>query len=425
MYTSDRVAAYRAELASNKPLSKFSPGAFVFNSVYFLYYGCPWFFLLFCLLPWAVAALFIIQGASGLGLITGLLVSRIAAGFFAPRILKRHKEHFVAEYADANSYAPVEFFSVSLLRLSFLMLLSFGLYGIYWSYKNWVAIKRDTKDEIYPIAEGWFFWIFYIIPLFKRIKQNMNRAGMNGNIMLYGWLWLLLTIINSIAFNDVWTRIFPEGALWLYLIGLVTYLGSLVMVIPAQKMINAYNLKNNPQTAVRKGVLPGEVITTIIGLLMFVGGTMRGTQPTTVEEKLASLPPQEQHAVGFFVGNYLRNIVVYNNYCTAQGYPLQKYEDAYLSVYQPQFDVLSRKLDSLNTNFAEVEQYILTLMPADYLSNNHDVASDMEEIAQIIGQPMTMKEVCQWLDENAEQFLHGRQDLKDALNQSAEILQMK
>ena len=50
----------------------------------------------------------------------------------------------------------VEFFPVSEGKLITLYILSFGLYGIYWFYKNWKLQQKKIDKKIIPILRAVF-----------------------------------------------------------------------------------------------------------------------------------------------------------------------------------------------------------------------------------------------------------------------------
>ena len=424
MNTSELVTAYKTELAENKPLPKFSLGAFIFNSFYFLYYNCPVAFLVFVFLPLILMLAVLPFGQPLAGYLGAMAVSRLIAAFAAPKIIRRHKIRYVEKFAAAQSDAPVEFFSISLTRLAVLMILSGGLYGIYWAYKNWSAVKRDTKDDIWPILWSFFLWIFQIIPLFKRIRQNMLRVGMSGHFMAYGYFLVTAEVLQAVSLNSIWEQVFPETYGITYLLGGLLYFGCVVPLVLAQKQINAYNLKNNPKFTPRKNILPGEAIVTIVGFLVlmfsiFSTDTPPSALPSGEKSWIERLSEDEQEAVGFMFGNYYYHTIVLNEYCTSQGYPLQKYERAYTTAYEMQFNIMRRRLTEVGTSFnqAAADIYPLLLSEKSELMNN--AVLDMEDVRRAYGKPVPISEICKMVDERAEEIFRNDQMLKDTLDAKA------
>ncbi|BDZ73038.1 hypothetical protein GCM10025856_07570 [Methylophaga marina] len=58
---------------------------------------------------------------------------------------------------DSNPAAGDQaYFSVSTTKLKWLYLATFGLYGIYWFYKNWKLQQPYIDDKIMPVMRGIF-----------------------------------------------------------------------------------------------------------------------------------------------------------------------------------------------------------------------------------------------------------------------------
>lgn len=87
-------------------------------------------------------------------------------------------KEFVDEYKDVDfNPQPVVYFSVPLTRLFFASLISFGLYEVYWAYKNWQAVRRCGREyNIIPFCRSWLFGIFFIFPLFLRMKKSFEQT---------------------------------------------------------------------------------------------------------------------------------------------------------------------------------------------------------------------------------------------------------
>jgi hypothetical protein len=66
------------------------------------------------------------------------------------------------------------YFPVSEDKLMTLYILSFGLYGVYWFYKNWKGQEQLMDKKIYPLWRA-IFSIFFTHSLFKRIHQQASH----------------------------------------------------------------------------------------------------------------------------------------------------------------------------------------------------------------------------------------------------------
>ena len=66
------------------------------------------------------------------------------------------------------------YFPVSEGKFMTLYILSFGLYGVYWFYKNWKLQEPKMDKKIYPVWRA-IFSIFFTHALFKRIDQSASH----------------------------------------------------------------------------------------------------------------------------------------------------------------------------------------------------------------------------------------------------------
>ena len=75
-----------------------------------------------------------------------------------------------------NEDAQPMFFPVSRLKLLVMSLVTFGLYQIFWFYKNWQLLKAATGSNISP------FWraVFNGICCCSLIAKIINRAKLRG-----------------------------------------------------------------------------------------------------------------------------------------------------------------------------------------------------------------------------------------------------
>lgn len=81
----------------------------------------------------------------------------------------------VAEVADTPTDEP-PFYLVGTKKFYWLSLLTFNLYFVYWSYRNWRNIKRDTGESLWPVPRGIFF-IFFTHSLFNNVSERLKTIG--------------------------------------------------------------------------------------------------------------------------------------------------------------------------------------------------------------------------------------------------------
>lgn len=183
----------------------------------------------------------------------------------------------------SDNQEKIEFFSIPIGRLILFSILTFGIYEIYWFYKNWEAIKKYDNQKISPLGRA-IFAVFYCYSLFKKVLESSKNRGYDGKyspgILATAYILILisgnaLSKVDSSdpAFNIVW---------------LVVALFSFVPLIPIQKAINFNNgVKSDPGTRKFSG---GEVALIIIGLVWF-GLVILGTfssedKEITIEQSL-------------------------------------------------------------------------------------------------------------------------------------------
>ncbi len=82
---------------------------------------------------------------------------------------------------DQNDIKPsnaeewqAEFFPVSEGKLITLYILSFGLYGVYWFYKNWKLQQPKMDKKISPVMRS-IFSIFFTHSLFRIIDKSAEH----------------------------------------------------------------------------------------------------------------------------------------------------------------------------------------------------------------------------------------------------------
>ena len=91
------------------------------------------------------------------------------------------------------------FFPVSEGKLITLYILSFGLYGVYWFYKNWSLQQGAMEKKIYPMWRA-IFYIFFTHSLFNRIHQNAThlRNEHKFNASLLATIFVAAIVVSNI-----------------------------------------------------------------------------------------------------------------------------------------------------------------------------------------------------------------------------------
>jgi hypothetical protein len=134
-------------------------------------------------------------------------------------------------------------FSVSTKKLIIYSVLTFGLYELYWFYKNWQAIAILENRKISPFWRS-VFCIFYTHSLFRSITAQAKSKGFVETFSTSGmatW-YVILTIFGNIT-AQIEDKI-PEVAPYSIIFWLISY-ATIYPVFQMQKLVNYYNTQIN------------------------------------------------------------------------------------------------------------------------------------------------------------------------------------
>jgi hypothetical protein len=105
----------------------------------------------------------------------------------------------IEKHSENSAENQPEFFPVSEGKLITLYILSFGLYGIYWFYKNWKLQQPKMDKKILPVMRA-IFSIFFTHSLFNRINKSAEhleeKHKFNANLL--ATLFVAAIIIGNI-----------------------------------------------------------------------------------------------------------------------------------------------------------------------------------------------------------------------------------
>ena len=146
------------------------------------------------------------------------------------------------------------FFSTSTFKLSVMSICTFGLYELYWFYRNWVLIRERTGQKIMP------FWRAFFAPLwayscFSHIKKAANENDVPESLFL-GLLAFLYFILSAL-----WRIPDPY---WL-----VSYL-TFLFVIPANNVATSINEKLVPDFTNNRKFSGWNWLVVVLGGLLFL-----------------------------------------------------------------------------------------------------------------------------------------------------------
>ena len=140
-----------------------------------------------------------------------------------------------AQVDDAATVTGAEpaFFPVSLLKLALMSLATFGLYEIYWSYRNWKCVQRmpymtyekpnaPIRAFFYPLTSYW---------LFLHIREQSRVLDGTGTLQAG------LLALTVLAFRLLARR--PDPYWLLCLLGFLP-------LLPVQSVVNRINRRIAP-----------------------------------------------------------------------------------------------------------------------------------------------------------------------------------
>lgn len=171
--------------------------------------------------------------------------------------------------SKAPDAAP-RYFNISPLALAALSFLTFGLYELYWFYKQWWAVKQVNPQVKHPAWRA-IFSIFYCYSLFK---LTLNSAKHHGYAKTYSPGLLAAAYIILALVGNSWGRaseLAPAVDIGLWLVFSLSF----VPLMYAQQAASFTNKKRN--IPLEKKTTPAEVTLIVIGLLvtfLFLLGTL-------------------------------------------------------------------------------------------------------------------------------------------------------
>ena len=138
--------------------------------------------------------------------------------------------------------------------------LTFGIFAIYWAYRQWHALKT-SGEKVNPLGRG-IFLIFFIHALFRQIHWARTQSGLTAGRAGSGMAtaFVILTILANIAGR--------AGASLAFLATiLLTFFSSFILSL-AQDDINELSRKVGSNTNRRIGV--GGIIVIVLSAALFL-----------------------------------------------------------------------------------------------------------------------------------------------------------
>lgn len=158
-----------------------------------------------------------------------------------------------------------QYYVVSPAKFSILHLSTFGLYQVYWFYKNWQKYKIYNNTDIWPIPRG-LFNIFFAHRLFENVQKTLNNDGKKfdwapaGLATFYVLLAVTSNIFDRLAMKEI-------GSPATDLVSIVLFPAIYLILLRAQKAINTS--QNDPEGNSNKKLTAANYIWIILGLALW------------------------------------------------------------------------------------------------------------------------------------------------------------
>lgn len=152
-----------------------------------------------------------------------------------------------AEEANTESgetESSLEYFPVSEGKLMTLYILSFGLYGVYWFYKNWKLQQPKMDKKIFPLMRA-IFSIFFTHSLFHRIDRSAEhlekKHRFNANMLATFFVAAVLVgnLLDRVPVGTNMMEVLSSNTL--IIVSLAIFLISVYPLVTVQATINRIN----------------------------------------------------------------------------------------------------------------------------------------------------------------------------------------
>lgn len=398
MDTLDYVKKYQEELKDKKKYSLiFNIWAFLFSSLYFFYKRMYLHFIIFFVVPVILNPILEPIVGKNNAYLMALLIMHLIAGFIANPHYKKYLHNYIENHKNAQLDKIVSYASMPMTKLILCMVLSFGLYSLYWGYKHWKTYQETTKDDISPFARGWL--IHLTAPsLFSKIGKSINS---NIKLQYFGIGFLFSALISTII--DKYLE-FSENIFIVYLaivLELILFAMSIFFLVIVQKKINDYNISHSNEK-VEMTLNVSEVVIILVGFLLV------GILPFVENNKTSSFyldeyTKEQQEKIGASVGFIYRHTKGYTEVCQKEGYILRKYPNEFSQYFSNEINALKNNLSIHNYTIENIENNLLDNSLKTKMITT--IYTELENIKKLIimsqvaeGQGISIEDVI-WKDE--------------------------
>lgn len=165
--------------------------------------------------------------------------------------------------ARPGAQQEAAFFHISGARLVLMSIASWGLFELYWIYRNWQYLKERDGLNIRPFWRG-VFSIFFIHKLMNTIHDDPQanrvvKAAFPPSLL--ATVWVIMMLVGNIS-----GKAQDPG---LNLLGLIVSFPSFLIFLPVQNYINAVNRALSPGIPYARWTA-GQHACLVVGILIWL-----------------------------------------------------------------------------------------------------------------------------------------------------------
>jgi hypothetical protein len=159
-----------------------------------------------------------------------------------------------------------KFYIVSINKFTILFFATFGLYNVYWFYKNWLEYKKYTNTKSWPVMRG-IFNIFFTHSLFSEVQKSLEESNksFNWNPANLASVYVILSIVghllDKMASNEVGS---PQTDILSVLFLPLIYF----TLVKPQKAINLS--QNDPDGSSNSNLTAGNYFWIVLGVIFWI-----------------------------------------------------------------------------------------------------------------------------------------------------------
>lgn len=153
---------------------------------------------------------------------------------------------------DPHGVGEPAYFPVGTAKLVAMCVATFGLYEIYWFYRNWKAVERTHNVRLIAPLRAVFYPITAFF-LFQRIAAESLRLGIGSSLQIGALAIGVVVIASLVRLPDPW-----------WLLSMLSFLP----LIPIQLAVNEINQRVAPDASKNRAFGAANITALILGGLL-------------------------------------------------------------------------------------------------------------------------------------------------------------